>query len=263
MPSLAKGAQGNDVKILQEALKTLGYYEGKIDGDFGDVTERSVVKWKQEHYLDPVVTSEEFVYLQTVIKPVIPVAEGPLKGFLGDVKWIHSLEGHAGKPYWPGGESGVTLDPGFDLGYTTEEKLRGYYKGIFTAEGLTLLVKCLGVKGDKAAGLLINKPLLALTITRAQADGVFPWIADSYWEQACTRFPTLRGAPGCVQAAVLSLCYNRGASNKDLNVLLEPMKGLYWTKVADTIGAMQQDHKLEGIRKRRRQEAEYIRTNLK
>jgi lysozyme len=39
---LARGSNGEDVKILQERLKDLGYYKGDIDGDFGSGTDAAV-----------------------------------------------------------------------------------------------------------------------------------------------------------------------------------------------------------------------------
>lgn len=41
-PTLKKGAKGEAVKDLQEALDALGFSVGEIDGVFGDATERAV-----------------------------------------------------------------------------------------------------------------------------------------------------------------------------------------------------------------------------
>jgi len=41
-PLLRRGARGRDVGDLQRALKTAGLYAGKIDGDFGPVTDRAL-----------------------------------------------------------------------------------------------------------------------------------------------------------------------------------------------------------------------------
>ena len=39
---LKRGSQGDAVKNVQEALRRLGYFEGKADGDFGEYTENAV-----------------------------------------------------------------------------------------------------------------------------------------------------------------------------------------------------------------------------
>ena len=41
-PTLRKGAKGQDVKDLQEALNALGFAVGAVDGVFGAATERAV-----------------------------------------------------------------------------------------------------------------------------------------------------------------------------------------------------------------------------
>ena len=41
-PLLKKGATGDPVRQLQEALRDLGFYKGPIDGKFGDQTETAV-----------------------------------------------------------------------------------------------------------------------------------------------------------------------------------------------------------------------------
>jgi GH24 family phage-related lysozyme (muramidase) len=63
---------------------------------------------------------------------------------------------------------------------------------------------------------------------------------------------------GSVQTALLSIGYNRGTGNKDLEVLKQPIQDKDWAEVSNLIGTMQQDHSLEGIRKRRRMEANLI-----
>ena len=51
---LRKGMTGGDVKILQRLLFADGYSVGKCgdDGDFGDDTEKAVIRYQQDHALD-------------------------------------------------------------------------------------------------------------------------------------------------------------------------------------------------------------------
>lgn len=51
-PVLRHGAQGEDVKALQSRLKTLGYYSGEIDGQFGSGTREAVAWFQRENGLD-------------------------------------------------------------------------------------------------------------------------------------------------------------------------------------------------------------------
>jgi len=188
-----------------------------------------------------------------------------LKGFRGDLSWVHAREGHDGKAYWPGGASGVTLDPGVDLGHADSSLIEARYKNLLTGEQFAAVKKAHGKKGGDAKLVLKADPVLqTIRISRVQADTIFPFAAKPYWEDIVKRFPTLDDGDtlGSVQTALLSLSYNRGAGNRRLDVLKEPLADKNWPLVADTIGSMQQNHRLPGIRKRRKMEADLIRKEL-
>ena len=51
-PTLKKGSKGQAVKDLQEALNTLGFDAGKVDGVFGPATERAVKKFQSSVGID-------------------------------------------------------------------------------------------------------------------------------------------------------------------------------------------------------------------
>ncbi len=51
-PTLKKGSKGQAVKDLQEALNTLGFDAGKVDGIFGPATERAVKKFQSSVGID-------------------------------------------------------------------------------------------------------------------------------------------------------------------------------------------------------------------
>lgn len=44
--SLKEGASGNAVRALQQQLKTLGYYNGSVDGDYGAGTVAAVTSFQ-------------------------------------------------------------------------------------------------------------------------------------------------------------------------------------------------------------------------
>lgn len=59
-PVIRHGAQGDEVKNLQSRLKTLGFYDGEIDGQFGAGTRNAVILFQQQHGLqaDGIVGTE-------------------------------------------------------------------------------------------------------------------------------------------------------------------------------------------------------------
>lgn len=48
---LARGAKGEEVRLLQQRLKDLGYLTGTVDGDFGGQTERAISAFQNQHDL--------------------------------------------------------------------------------------------------------------------------------------------------------------------------------------------------------------------
>jgi peptidoglycan hydrolase-like protein with peptidoglycan-binding domain len=49
---LARGAEGNEVKVLQEQLRIAGYYYGNANGIFGSITEEAVKKFQTAYNLN-------------------------------------------------------------------------------------------------------------------------------------------------------------------------------------------------------------------
>lgn len=114
------------------------------------------------------------------------------------------------RPTWPGGDSGVTIGVGFDLGYEPVDELTGAFRAL-PAALLARLGRVLGIKGGDARAAL-----------PALADIVVPWevALDAFTTHTLPRYAALtaRAFPGAEAApprcfgALVSLVYNRGAS---------------------------------------------------
>ncbi len=61
--TLKKGSSGAAVRRAQQALKDLGYYEGKIDGNFSNAFEAAVIAFQKDFGLDPNGKLDEETYL--------------------------------------------------------------------------------------------------------------------------------------------------------------------------------------------------------
>jgi len=237
--------------------------ETQIDFDDMEVTDDSNIDagnqtmpweedWSLEDWLEYSINDESVNYEND---------KNGLEGFRGDAGWIHKREGHAGEAYWPKGASGITLDPGIDLGFADKKLIKEAYKYLLTEEQYKEVEKVHGVKGEKASETLKNNEVLRnIRISKDQAENIFKIALKPYWTGIVKRFPNLSNpdTPASVQTALLSLSYNRGPNNKHLKSLEEPIKNKDWGKVADIIGAMQQTHELQGIRKRRIMESNLI-----
>jgi GH24 family phage-related lysozyme (muramidase) len=241
-PDAANGAL---VGALQRGLAERKLYDGPIDewASPGGPTQRA---------------------LEAALGWSLPEPGHPeLPGFRGSLARVHEWEAHAGKPYWPTGDSGVTLDPGFDLGHQTEATLRRHYldTGILTEAEIKVLVPLLGVQGKTAKGAAKLPDVAKIRISRSAATKAMPAIAAPYWRDIVKRFPKLLDAdvPDAVHTVFLSLSYNRGPNNRELGPLAVQLATKDWSTLADTIGKMQQAHATPGIPVRRREEAALIR----
>jgi GH24 family phage-related lysozyme (muramidase) len=96
------------------------------------------------------------------------------------------------------------------------------------------------------------------------AASIMPFAALGYWNRIRRRFQALQDptTPASVQTALLSLAYNRGPANTYLEPLGTLLECRDWSNAAAKIAAMQQNHELEGIRIRRREEGLLIEAEL-
>lgn len=263
-PTLRRGAQDRSaIELLQHALNEAGY-EVPADGSFGPRTEVAIRAFQAANgqQADGVAGPGTWEALARVSRYARPIDTAEtLPGFRGDLDWIHRFEGHRGTAYWPGGASGVTLDPGLDLGHAEPGLVKRLIGPRLTAEQSEALAKVLGLRGEAAAQALgRHAALKTIRIDRQTARELFPHIAQPFWRGTTRRFANLvaDATPAEVHTAMLSLAYNRGDQNRELQVLADPIASADWRRLGELLRAMQQDHKLAGIRERRRAEGDLI-----
>jgi outer membrane protein OmpA-like peptidoglycan-associated protein len=61
-PNLNPGDSGQDVTDLQQRLHDLGYFDGSVDGQYGDTTEEAVRRFQQDRQLDQTGTVDEHTW---------------------------------------------------------------------------------------------------------------------------------------------------------------------------------------------------------
>lgn len=168
-------------------------------------------------------------------------------------------------PVWPGGQSGVTIGIGYDLGYNTAAQIERDWRGLVPDAALASLLTVAGVKGAAAKQTLpsvrhVEVPLEAAK--RVFYTRTLPRFA------ALTRraYPGVEALPADAQAALLSLVYNRGASKsgasrremKEIEALVEARD---LAGIADAIRRMKRlwaNSGLPGLLRRRDEEAQLV-----
>lgn len=186
------------------------------------------------------------------------------QGFVGH---ILALEGRSGEPYRPGGNSGVTLDPGFDLGHNTVQDFDLHYAQHLQPAALALLTQAVGLKGEAAEQWLTANEA-ALSRIQSESNRMIPphdalaaigaSVIYDYWQRLIRRWTRMSTYPPAVQMGVLSLFYNKGAGvfirTPDL---LENLQESAWEIAASIVQKLDLDS--PGLNNRRRFEAGLIR----
>jgi hypothetical protein len=172
-----------------------------------------------------------------------------------------SYERRYSKPIWPGGNTGITIGFGYDLGYFSDKDFRATWGALLPANDVDRLASAIGKKDQEAKDLL---PSLS--------DIVVPWDAayDVFMNTTLAKFgalvvanfPNAKELPPDSFGALVSLVFNRGVSfsgerRKEMAAIRDLMAQRQFDKVPDQIRAMKRHiaPALPGLLKRRDAEA--------
>lgn len=169
-------------------------------------------------------------------------------------------------PEWPGVASGVTVGVGYDLGYSTKDRILADWKDYLEPGTVSVMQRCAGVTGQQAHALL----------SQVRAQIVVPWDAAMAvfmnhdmpkWEAIVTKgVPGAEKLPAGCFGVLVSLAYNRGASfskqgdrYREMRDIRLHVAGGQWDLVSEDIRSMKRiwahDPAAQGLVKRREAEA--------
>ncbi len=170
---------------------------------------RNFIGW---HFLAP-PSPEAKDAAKVIPADVIPTTRG-VGGIPREcLEFIIEQEGMDQPSKFPGGDSGVTIGHGYDLGAEDEDELRKEWADWLTAGQLDKLSKAIGLSGPKAKAACGDFTNIKIT-TQAADDVFYRFTVPKYYELTTKGFPGLERFPGEVQGAMLSLVFNRGSSTK-------------------------------------------------
>lgn len=166
---------------------------------------------------------------------------------------------------WPGGESGVTIGYGYDLGYRTLMEFTRDWSGKLSALQANRLAQVIGKRGDSArsASLALDD----IRISKKDAADVLR--ANTVpWAIAETRrvFPGVERLPEDAAGALISLVFNRGGSvtgdsRREMRAIQTAVLAGDLRKIAAELRAMQRlwaGKRLDGLLRRREAEAQLV-----
>ncbi|MBI1321323.1 MAG: hypothetical protein GC168_20550 [Candidatus Hydrogenedens sp.] len=118
-----------------------------------------------------------------------------------------------GRPLWPGGDSGVAIGCGYDLGYHSAQDLRRDWSAYLPSVALDQLAGVCGLTGVAA-----RAHVPALTAIKIPYDAALTQFYDRVlpvWTDRTLRaFPGSAALPPACLTVLVSLTYNRGPSFK-------------------------------------------------
>lgn len=168
-------------------------------------------------------------------------------------------------PCWPGGDSGVTIGIGYDLGYQSEATFRQDWDDLLSASDSDRLAAVCGKKQHTARIALA--PLADISISLNDARRAFTrTLLPRYAKLTKSAFPGLHELPPDAQAALVSVVFNRGASmrgdtRREMRDIREQVREADLAAIAASITSMKrlwEGRNLAGLLKRRDVEAELV-----
>ena len=174
------------------------------------------------------------------------------------------------KPTWPGGESGITIGFGYDMGYNTEKQFMLDWSGSLNPNFLTPLRNVIGLKGQHAKSMLKGE-LLNVRVPYNMAYDVFLKSSlPRYYKMALSIYPNLGMLNEDTQGAIVSMVFNRGASlegesRKEMKAIVPLIAKADYEGIADQIENSKriwEGKKLEGLVLRREAESDLIRESI-
>ncbi|HSN70902.1 MAG TPA: hypothetical protein VLT59_05305 [Steroidobacteraceae bacterium] len=166
-------------------------------------------------------------------------------------------------PHWPGGESGVTVGIGYDLGYQSMAQLRADWLDVLGDAAIARLAAALGVTGARAKSLVAQ--LTDLRIGLDEAAAVFyQSTLPRYARRTSTTYPAAGTLPPDATSMLVSLVYNRGSrltgdSRREMRAIRGQSEARDLPAIAQSLRSMKRLWPtLRGLVRRREREAEIV-----
>jgi GH24 family phage-related lysozyme (muramidase) len=173
-------------------------------------------------------------------------------------------------PIWAGGESGVTIGMGYDLGYNTEKQFMLDWSGAINLNFINALRPTIGIKGPQAKAMLKGE-ILNVRIPYNTAYEVFVKSSlPRYYAMTKKIYPNMDLLNEDTQGALVSVVYNRGNklegdSRAEMRAIVDLIAKQDYEGIAEQIERSKRlwEHKnLDGLVTRREAEADLVRDSM-
>ena len=173
-------------------------------------------------------------------------------------------------PIWAGGESGVTIGMGYDLGYNTEKQFMLDWSGVINLNYINALRPTIGIKGIQAKAMLKGE-ILNVRIPYNTAYEVFVKSSlPRYYAMTKKIYPNMDLLNDDTKGALVSVVYNRGNrlegdSRAEMRAIVDLIAKQDYEGIAEQIEKSKrlwENRGLDGLVVRRESEADLIRESI-
>lgn len=174
------------------------------------------------------------------------------------------------KPTFPGGQSGVTIGLGYDLGYNTDKQFLEDWSDKLNLNFLTPLRKVIGLKGENAKQMLKGEILQVRVPYNAAYEVFIKKSLPRYYAMTKAIYPQLDTLNEDTRGALVSMIYNRGNKltgdrRAEMRAIVDLVAKADYEGIADQIEKSKrlwENVGLDGLVKRREEEADLILSSL-
>lgn len=173
-------------------------------------------------------------------------------------------------PIWAGGESGVTIGMGYDLGYNSEKQFMLDWSGAINLNFINALRPTIGIKGPQAKAMLKGE-ILNVRIPYNTAYEVFVKSSlPRYYAMTKKIYPNMDLLNLDTQGALVSVVYNRGNklegdSRAEMRAIVDLISKQDYEGIAEQIEKSKrlwEGKGLDGLVTRRESEADLVRDSM-
>ena len=174
------------------------------------------------------------------------------------------------RPTWAGGESGITIGIGADLGYMTEKEFLKVWSPNLNLNFVNALRPVVGLKGQQAKSMLKGE-LMNVRVPFNVAYEVFvKYDIPKYLAKTKAIYPLLETLNEDTQGALVSMVYNRGNklegdSRAEMRAIVDLIAKQDYDGIAEQIEKSKrlwEGKGLDGLVVRRESEADLVRDSM-
>lgn len=174
------------------------------------------------------------------------------------------------KPTWPGGDSGVTVGIGYDLGYNTEKQFLADWSPSLNLNFVNALRPLCGLKGQKAKGMIKGEVLNVRIPYNIAYDVFVKSTLPRFYKATLSIYPEMTELNEDTQGALVSMVFNRGTKldgdrRKEMKAIVDLVKNKDYEGIAEEIEKSKRLWEgvgLDGLVIRREAEADLIRDSI-